>query len=303
MTGLLLIDKPEGLSSFDVVRRVRRVLRIKRVGHGGTLDPFATGLLPVAIGEATRLLEYLLGGWKRYQAVMRLGGVTDTLDVTGKIVGGSVPDDEVFRRLKQVFQSYLGEISQVPPMYSAIKRDGVPLYRLARQGSEVSRDARSVEIRSLEILSVDGLDVRFEVYCSKGTYVRSLADDIGRDLGCGAHLVQLRRVASGPFTLEASVSLAELEDWDWATPHSSLLSPLQTMTGYPFGQVSEPARKKLFHGVPPVLDEVTFSSRPVVGSLVSLVDDDRLLSVARFAPDREHESRGDFELCKVFPGA
>ncbi|PNU21187.1 tRNA pseudouridine(55) synthase TruB [Geothermobacter hydrogeniphilus] len=300
MTGLLLIDKPEGLSSFDVVRRVRRSLKIKRVGHGGTLDPFATGLLPVAVGDATRLLEYLLGDWKRYRAVMCLGIATDTLDKTGRVIAQTRPDDGIHNRLDEVFAAHTGLVMQVPPMYSALKRDGVPLYKLARRGAEVERKARQIEIRELKLLAVEGDDVSFEVYCSKGTYVRTLADDIGRELGCGAHLTALRRLASGPFSLDDALPLETIETWDWSTPHPRLLSPLQAMSGYPVGQLSCSARQRLAHGVPPAAVDVAFDRPPEAGELVCLATEGQLLAMARFAPAREREKRGDFELCKVF---
>jgi len=303
MTGLLLIDKPEGLSSFDVVRRVRRALRIKRVGHGGTLDPFATGLLPVAVGDATRLLEFLLGDNKRYRALMRLGSTTDTLDATGVQTSQQTVQPSMIERLEDTMGSFVGAVRQIPPMFSALKRDGVPLYRMARKGEVVQRDAREVLIHELNLLDVSGEDVEFEVFCSKGTYVRSLADDIGQKLGCGAHLVQLRRLASGPFDLSAAVTLAEIEEWNWETPHPALLSPLEAMAGYPVGEVAECALDRLGCGVPPSLTEVHLERVPSAGDLVSLARGRRLLAVARFAPERNKERRGDFELCKVFPGS
>lgn len=212
MNGFIVIDKPPGITSHDVVSRVRRILGTRKVGHTGTLDPFATGVLPVAVNEGTKAIPFLDEGLKGYDALLRLGVKTDTLDMTGHVLheadGTTVSRD----RLEAVMKSFVGEIDQVPPMFSAIKRDGQPLYKLARKGQEVERQPRRVRISSLEILSVSLPLVALRVVCSRGTYVRSLADDMGAALGCGAALQELRRTASGPFDLAASVTLEELED-------------------------------------------------------------------------------------------
>ncbi len=211
MNGFIIIDKPAGITSHDVVSRVRRILGTKKVGHTGTLDPFATGVLPVAVNDGTKAIPFLDEGFKCYEALMRLGVVTDTLDMTGKVLREA--DFSEFDRssLEMAMTRFTGVSSQVPPMFSAIKRDGQPLYKLARQGQDVERAARRIEIRSLELLSFAPPFVELRVCCSRGTYIRSLADDIGADLGCGAALQELRRTASGPFEISAALSLEALE--------------------------------------------------------------------------------------------
>ncbi|GFE61646.1 tRNA pseudouridine(55) synthase TruB [Geobacter sp. AOG2] len=212
MNGFVVIDKPVGLTSHDVVSRVRRILGTRRVGHTGTLDPFATGVLPVAVNEGTKAIPFLDEGRKAYDALLRLGVKTDTLDMTGQILHEADGTQVSRDRLEAVVSDFTGEIRQIPPMFSAIKQDGQPLYKLARKGEEVERKARLVRIYSLEIVSIDLPLVAIRVVCSRGTYVRSLADDMGAVLGCGAALQELRRTASGPFDLASSVTLEVLED-------------------------------------------------------------------------------------------
>jgi tRNA pseudouridine55 synthase len=211
MDGVLVIDKPAGPTSHDVVSRIRKVLKEKKVGHTGTLDPTATGVLPLVLGSATKVARYLTGGDKTYRATLRLGISTDTLDAAGEITGEApVTCDEAAARA--VVASFLGEQEQVPPMYSAKKVDGKRLYELARQGIEVEREAKKVTIHTIEVTSVTLPEVVVEVRCSAGTYVRVLARDVGEKLGCGAHLKALVRLAAGPFTLADSISLQTIID-------------------------------------------------------------------------------------------
>lgn len=209
--GFLVIDKPAGCSSHDIVNRVRRILATKKVGHTGTLDPFATGVLPVAVGEGTKAIPFLDEGEKQYQATLQLGLTTDTLDVTGTVVQQADYSRVSEAVLRQAMAALTGEISQVPPMYSAIKQGGQPLYKLARKGLEVERAARRVTIRQFGLDAFDPPLARVTVRCSRGTYIRSLADDLGRMLGCGACLTELRRTMSGPFRLTDAVTLEQLE--------------------------------------------------------------------------------------------
>ena len=210
ISGLLLIDKPGGLTSFAVVRRVRKVFQVKKVGHLGTLDPFATGLLPLALGEATKLTQFLLDEPKTYLATLKLGVETDTQDLTGQVTAesDSLPTLEEVRRIAD---SFVGEIDQVPPMYSAVHHQGERLYKLARRGEAVAAAPRRVVIHRLEIKDMALHQVTLRVECSKGTYIRTLAHDLGRALGCGAHLVGLTRLAVGPFHLEEALPLEEIE--------------------------------------------------------------------------------------------
>ena len=220
MDGLLIIDKPEGLTSHDVVARVRRILKTKRVGHTGTLDPFATGVLVLLIGKATRLAQFLDKDEKEYEAVIQFGVETDTGDKTGMRTAESGLRDEkiaeVLRRTdwETIFDDFRGEIEQTPPMYSAKKQGGKKLYELARQGKEVERKPVKVKIKELKLLDDDvgtpQSALRIRVVCSAGTYIRTLAEDIGRRVEVGAHLTELRRTRAGKFGLDQSVPLNEL---------------------------------------------------------------------------------------------
>ncbi len=211
LSGILLIDKPEGLSSFDVVRRVRRAVGMRKIGHLGTLDPFATGLLPLCLGEATKLVPYLQPEPKTYRATLRLGEATDTQDLTGRVVSRK----EALPQAEQVYQAagkFIGEIQQVPPMHSALHYQGERLYKLARRGEAVDLAPRTVTIYRLEVEEVELPRVSMTVRCSQGTYVRTLAADLGAALGCGAHLTALRRLEVGPFKVADAWSLDALEE-------------------------------------------------------------------------------------------
>ncbi|HID86498.1 MAG TPA: tRNA pseudouridine(55) synthase TruB, partial [Anaerolineae bacterium] len=212
MSGILNVDKPAGMTSHDVVAAVRRASGVRRVGHAGTLDPMATGVLVVCLGQATRVIEYLMDSPKTYRAEIVLGVATDTYDAEGRVTY-QAPKVEVTRELLEAALSrFLGPIEQVPPMYSALKHEGKPLYELARQGIEVERKPRRVEIYRLEVISWDSPRLEIEVECSRGTYVRSLAHDLGEALGCGAHLRSLVRLRSGRFTLEMAEPLSVVEE-------------------------------------------------------------------------------------------
>ena len=232
MNGFLVIDKPQGVTSFDVVRTIRRALKVRRVGHCGTLDPMATGVLPVAIGEATRLVEFVMDGEKIYRGTLKLGETTDTQDAEGTILSSRAIDGIDRAQIEAVIATLLGPIQQLPPMYSALKRDGVPLYELARKGLEVERALRSIEIYRFEISSVDLPFVTFEVTCSKGTYVRTLAHDLGARLGCGAHLTALRRMKSGAFTEAEAIPLDSLRN---ESPETVQLLPVSAALACPAG--------------------------------------------------------------------
>ena len=208
--GFLNVDKPAGMTSHDVVARVRRLAAQKRVGHGGTLDPAATGVLPVALGEATRLLEYLVDGRKRYHAAITLGVTTTTDDGEGDVLTRQPVPDLAPRDLEPLLRSFVGEIQQVPPAYSAIQVAGQRMYDLARRGVEVDLPPRTVEVDAIQIVAWQPPVLTLDITCGKGTYIRALARDLGRELGCGAHLHALRRTAVGPLTIDHAVPLAEL---------------------------------------------------------------------------------------------
>jgi tRNA pseudouridine55 synthase len=229
--GILLVDKPAGLTSAAVVARVKRTLGRRKVGHLGTLDPFATGLLPVCLDEGTKVAQFLAGGDKRYVGEIVLGVATDTLDCTGTVVATRpVPRLEP-ARVAAAVAALRGDLMQIPPMYSALKRDGVPLYRLARAGREVARAPRRVHVARFEVAELAPDRLAFAVTCSKGTYVRVLAHDLGVALGTGAHLGALRRTAFGAFELSAAVTLDRLAEAAGAGT-LPLVSPSAALAGY-----------------------------------------------------------------------
>jgi tRNA pseudouridine55 synthase len=211
VTGILVLDKPTGITSAAAVDKVKRALGVKRAGHGGTLDPIATGVLPICLGEATKIASYLLADDKHYDAELVLGIETDTLDRAGAIVAQKSIDGVTREALAAALAKRTGEHDQVPPMYSAIKQGGVRLYKQARAGIEVERAPRRVRIDHLALRAFAGARATIEISCSKGTYVRSLVADIGRDLGCGAYLAELRRTRSGIFTLAQAQRLDALD--------------------------------------------------------------------------------------------
>lgn len=212
MDGILNINKPPGKTSFSIVSLVRRLSGERRVGHGGTLDPAASGVLPVCLGQGTRVIEFLLGAPKAYRAEIELGVVTDTDDATGSIISRGDPSVVNREGLLSALGSFCGLISQTPPMYSAVKHSGKPLYKLARQGIKVERKSRLRRIYRVELIDWQPPLVTIEVECERGTYIRALARDLGQLLGCGAHLRGLLRLRCGPFAIEDAVSLPQLED-------------------------------------------------------------------------------------------
>jgi tRNA pseudouridine55 synthase len=213
-SGLLLIDKPVGPSSAQVVHRVKVLLRAKKVGHLGTLDPFASGLLLLGINEGTKVADIFMSAPKSYHGIMVLGVETDSQDATGTIVQVRAVPAIGKVELRDLELQFSGDLRQVPPMFSALKREGVPLYRLARQGKEVPREPRSIRVEKLRLHKLGNDEIEIELTCSRGTYVRTLAADMGKVLGCGAHLKSLRRIACGPLTIDQAVTLDELEGLD-----------------------------------------------------------------------------------------
>ncbi|HEU4620790.1 MAG TPA: tRNA pseudouridine(55) synthase TruB [Burkholderiaceae bacterium] len=227
ISGVLLLDKPEGWTSNQALGRVKRLLNASKAGHTGTLDPFATGLLPICLGEATKFSADLLEADKTYVATARLGERTSTGDVEGEVIETRAV--HVSReRLDAVVSRFRGAITQVPPMYSALKRDGTPLYELARRGVEVEREARNVTIHALDVLAFDNQTLVFRVTCSKGTYVRVLAQDIGEALGCGAHLTALRRERVETLDLAQTIDVVAFEAMTLNERHAALM-PLDAL--------------------------------------------------------------------------
>ena len=224
LDGVLLVDKAPGMTSHDVVAIVRRALNTKKVGHCGTLDPLATGLLIIVLGRGTKIQDLLMAEDKEYAGTMTLGITTDSQDADGKLVETKPVPDLSREQFDSAFAKFHGDFYQMPPMVSAIKKDGVPLYKLARQGKVVERDPRFVHVYAHEIKDVRLPEIDFRVVCSKGFYVRTYAFDIGNELGCGAHLKSLRRTKSGKFTLEHSVTVEEIKTLDPRDIESRILS-------------------------------------------------------------------------------
>ncbi|MFO7963892.1 MAG: tRNA pseudouridine(55) synthase TruB [Desulfobacterales bacterium] len=211
LNGVLVVDKPENISSAGAVGILKRMLKAKKIGHTGTLDPFATGVLVCCINKATRLAKFFLKSNKTYEAVLVLGASTDTQDRTGRIVATSNEPDVTPEMIQDAFNRFVGPIHQRPPVYSALKHKGVPLYKLARSGKTVQKPARAVSIHRLDLLHFHLPEVRFRVHCSAGTYIRTLCADIGDFLGCGGFLRDLRRIESGGFTIDEALSLDGIE--------------------------------------------------------------------------------------------
>jgi len=229
VNGILLLDKPAGMSSNAVLQRVKHLFSARKAGHTGSLDPIATGLLPICLGEATKVSAYLLDADKGYQFTCRLGQKTTTGDVEGEVLEIRPVPELVEADIERILAGFVGEIDQVPPMYSALKKGGQPLYKLARQGIEIERKARRITIYSLRLQAIRAAELDLEVLCSKGTYIRSLTEDIGEKLGCGAHVAVLRRTRTGGFRLTDAVTLARLEQIRDESPAEALDSLLLTM--------------------------------------------------------------------------
>lgn len=248
ISGVLVIDKPIGLTSHDVVQVIRRGTNIRRAGHTGTLDPRASGVLVVLVGPAVRLSEFVSASDKRYQAVIRLGATTDTFDEEGRVTGSSpvnITEEQFTTALKQ----FIGEIEQVPPPYSAVKVQGKKAYEAAREGEELDLAPRMINVYNLEVLEWALPEVVIDVYCSSGTYVRSLANDLGKVLGCGAYLVGLRRTKSGRFTLRDAVQLRKLkeafEDGNW---YQYLIPAAEALSDWPMVELDMAKMDMIRHG-------------------------------------------------------
>jgi len=269
--GLLTIDKPEGMTSHDVVQRVRRWSKQRRVGHLGTLDPLATGVLPIALGEATKLSKLLTHGDKVYRGRIRFGVETTTYDREGEVTAtteGPWPD---LARIEQGLGAFRGEIDQVPPPFSAVKRDGETAYARARRGEEVTLEPRRVTLHRVDVLAYEAPVLEIEVHCTAGTYLRSLAHDLGRALGCGAHLADLIRTRSGPFDLTQAV---KLDDLDSHGPERVM--PMAAATGLPGYDIDARTARRVAQGVQLGRHEVR--GAPAKG-LIQLVHGGRLVAL------------------------
>ncbi|MBC8476203.1 MAG: tRNA pseudouridine(55) synthase TruB [Gammaproteobacteria bacterium] len=293
VNGILLLDKPQGITSNGALQQVKRLYGAEKAGHTGSLDPIATGVLPICFGEATKFSRYLLEADKRYLATLQLGASTTTGDSEGEITWTRPVARRTREDVEFVLSKYIGEIEQIPSMFSAIKQNGQPLYKLARQGIEVERKARKIRIASLQLMEFDENVLVLDIDCSKGTYVRTLAQDIGEDLGCGAHVAALRRLRAGPFEIDDSLTMSEVtcfKEQAQAVMDQALLSVSAAVSDWPRSVLSELTASYLMQGQP-----VQVPNSPVSGwvSLFSEVEDDsnfigvgEILDDGRIAPRR-----------------
>ncbi|MBO4289263.1 MAG: tRNA pseudouridine(55) synthase TruB [Lachnospiraceae bacterium] len=288
MDGVLIIDKEKGYTSNDVVAKLRGILRQRKIGHAGTLDPDATGVLVVLLGRATKLSGLMMSGQKCYRAGLRLGITTDTQDTGGTVLSEREPETDP-EKIREAILSFQGEYDQIPPMYSALKVNGRKLYQYARSGQEVLREARKVTIESIAIEAIDPPFASFTVECSKGTYVRTLCHDIGQRLGCGAAMESLCRVRSGSFTLEDSVKIGEVRElFEAGRLEEKLIGLDRILEEYPVFVCDEAHEKALLNGnrlapawgsgtVPPKVPAVVKDSRGNIRALYRLKEEDDML--------------------------
>jgi len=290
--GVLLLDKPEGASSNDALVRAKRLLNAEKAGHTGTLDPFATGLLPLCFGEATKFAQDLLEADKTYETTVHLGIRTSTGDTEGETIARAEVN-ATLAEVEAVLQRFCGDIEQVPPMHSALKRDGRPLYEYARAGIVLEREARRVTIRDLRLLAYDAPLLRLSVTCSKGTYIRVLGEDIGAALGCGAHLQALRRTAVGSLTVAQAVTLEQLADLPEERRAAALAPVDALLSSFPLLNLDDELSRRFLHGQRLALGQAGIDGLPHAGRVrVYRAGDNRLLGTARMmeygvlAPER-----------------
>ncbi len=305
--GVLVIDKPEGLSSTQVVEKIKKLLRIRKAGHGGTLDPFATGVLPVCLGRATKIAQFILAGDKEYEGAFELGLETDTYDITGEVVARhAVPQDLTLEELQRVFDEFVGVIEQAPPAFSAAKLHGRPLYKYAREGLKVEKPPKKVEILEFEALSYEPPRVKFRIYCGKGTYLRSLIHEVGRKLGCGATLVELRRLRKGPFSIEEAITLEKLEQAvKKGEVERYIISPAKALEFIPALTIGEDLAWRIRNGRPLAISSLAnmirlqkVPQKPRVPWLRLVTPDGKLVAVLEYPVDLY--APGNAKMVRVF---
>jgi tRNA pseudouridine55 synthase len=300
LNGVIIVDKPAGISSAKVVARVKKLLKARKAGHTGTLDPFATGVLVCCINRATKLSSFFLHGEKKYEAILRLGIETDTQDLTGKVTRNCKNIAFSEKTIKSVFKRFEGTITQLPPVYSALKHKGIPLYKLARNNKPVQKPARRVSIISLEILEINLPIIRFEVSCSAGTYIRSLCADIGASLGCGGHLKELRRIESSGFTIAEAVTLEELEKLALTQDVSGrMIRMSNALKDMPEHVADKILAKKIMHGNIMTKNDFLPEKGGFEESFIKIVDaDNNLLAILKYTNDNNK-----YEYFCVFDGS
>ena len=283
MNGILVVDKPAGISSNDVVQQAKRLFGAQKVGHTGSLDPLATGVLPLCFGEATKFSQYLLDADKKYWAQVRLGITTETADADGEVIAQADTSGITESQVTAALETFVGEIEQIPSMYSALKHQGQPLYKLARQGIEVERAPRRISIYSAELLQFSEASIELRVHCSKGTYIRSLAEDLGAALGCGGHVSALRRLAAGPYEEAQATTLDELREVGDVREMDALLLPVSSAVGsWPAVRLHEDTAHYVRQGQP-----VQVAHAPTDGwvQIFELAEKDRFLGVGEILTD------------------
>ena len=297
LSGVLVVDKPADITSAKVVARVKKLLDAKKVGHTGTLDPFATGVLVCCINRATKLSSFFLHGKKKYVAVLHLGIETDTQDSTGNIT--ATCDDINFseKAIRSVFERFEGSIEQFPPVYSALKFKGIPLYKLARSNRPVQKPARRVSILYIKILEIKASFIRFEVACSAGTYIRTLCADIGASLGCGGHLKELRRIESSGFNLSEAVTLEELEDLAVSEKlFDRIIRMPNALKGMPAHVADKALEKKIMHGNILTKNDLRHETIDIPESFIKILDTNNdLIAVLKYTKDKNR-----YKYCCVF---
>ena len=290
MDGILNLNKPAGLTSFAVVARVRRITGQRQVGHAGTLDPLATGVLPIFLGTATRVMEYLSEQIKTYRAVIQLGITTDTYDAEGAVTATQDASGVTREMVEKALEPFRGAIRQTAPIYSALKYHGQPLYKYARKGQVVPLKERTVHISKLELVDWQSPHATLEITCGKGTYIRSLAHDLGQALGVGAHLKTLVRLRVGPFVLEDAVSLSSLEEACHAGQAEALLFPPDyVLTGFPAIVVANQQTCSLMHGSPIAVKDkqiLTATTPPSEDRVRAYDESGNFLGILRYEADR-----------------
>ena len=277
------MDKPAGISSNDVVQQAKRLFGAQKVGHTGSLDPLATGVLPLCFGEATKFSQYLLDADKKYWAQVRLGITTETGDADGEVIAQADASSVTPAQAVAALKTFVGEIEQIPSMYSALKHQGQPLYKLARQGIEIERAPRQISIYSAELLQFSEASIELRVHCSKGTYIRSLAEDLGAALGCGAHVSALRRLAAGPYEEGQATTLAELCETNDMQEMDALLLPVSSaVDSWPAVRLHEDTAHYVRQGQP-----VQVAHAPTDGwvQIFELAEEDRFLGVGEILTD------------------
>lgn len=293
LDGILLVDKPEGISSAKVVSRIKRAAGARKAGHAGTLDPFATGVLVCCLNRATRLARFFLGGEKRYRARMTLGVETDSQDATGTVVAACDPGKPDIAEIRAAVEAFRGKIRQQPPAFSALKHQGVPLYKLARKGTPIQKPPREVQIRSIEVISVDLPQIELDVTCSAGTYIRTLCADIGGRLGYGGHLKTLRRLKSSGFSIDEALTLERIEQEAQAGSLTERILPMASALRNMPAAVADPqVVEKISFGRPIAVSEL---EAPARGAFKVVDSGDRLVAIleAGNEPDR-------YTYCGVF---